>query len=351
MDVLIGRFLEYLKSRQSGNLHSAEFLKNALAAFCHENIQFYLRARDSKDFQQALVAHCRPALNEDTVQEIVESVSIAVLFEEKKPLVGRYPQNIFCRSAEDAFSWIDQIYPKIKSENRLELRSANILCIGSCFATNLAKHLSSTGANVKSTVLTENVNSPRNNVALFEYLRSGTRKDLIASGSIPEAELLSARTFFAKSNVLVLTLGCAYSLIDTSSGLPAAHLASNTSFDCPTTESVAKDLQTITQICEEAGISKIYLTVSPVPLAGTLLPGLNPFISDAASKAILRASVEEAAMRGVDFTYIPSFEVFRQLPMHAFFPTLGLDDGNARHPNSFLVSYIIKRFLDNNFIQ
>ena len=245
----------------------------------------------------------------------------------------------------DAFV-LEAMKPPAHAPARRRLAEASFFCVGSCFATNVAWHLSRLGARIHTTVLAESINSPRNNVDLFHYLDTGERRGLLLRDDIRElAALDEIRAAFLASDTVVLTLGCAYSLVSGATGEPLSRLEPGARFGRPTASSVAASLAGIVDTCEARGFRDIFMTVSPVPLAGTLAHDQNPFVSDAASKAILRAALEEVLVTR-PVRYIPSFEVFRQGALHAHFPVMGLEDGNSRHVDAAIVESVIRRFVD-----
>ena len=190
----------------------------------------------------------------------------------------------------DAFV-LEAMKPPAHAPARRRLAEASFFCVGSCFATNVAWHLSRLGARIHTTVLAESINSPRNNVDLFHYLDTGERRGLLLRDDIRElAALDEIRAAFLASDTLVLTLGCAYSLVSGATGEPLSRLEPGARFGRPTASSVAASLAGIVDTCEARGFRDIFMTVSPVPLAGTLAHDQNPFVSDAASMAILRAA-------------------------------------------------------------
>ena len=164
------------------------------------------------------------------------------------------------------------------------------------------------------------------------------------------SELDHVRENFKTSNVLILTLGCSFSLIDSITGLPVDKVSKKSVFDNPSVEEIKNNIIGILDVAKSYGYRRVFVTVSPVPLAGTLLYNGNPFISDTVSKSKLRSAIDEVCFVEPSVTYFPSFEVFRQLSLHSFFPTLGLDDNYSRHVNEDMVNFIINKFLMQNFL-
>lgn len=351
MDPLVaGLLVEIAREHPSGVPTRAGVLA-ALSRHCNANLQFYLALRDSAEARREVKRLVGQYCTADDLAGLLGKVSLSVVAEEQKFPVGRYPQSLFIhdRAAMDAF--VADAMPAPEGEApRRPLAEARFFCVGSCFATNVAWHLSSLGARIHTTVLAESINSPRNNVDLFHYLETGERRGLLLRDDIRElAALDEVRAAFLASDTLVLTLGCAYSLVSGATGEPISRLEPGARFDGPRVATVAGQLARIVDACEARGFRDVFMTVSPVPLAGTLAHGGNAFVSDAASKAILRAALEEVlATRRV--RYIPSFEVFRQGALHAHFPVMGLEDGNSRHVNTVIVGSVVRRFVDLHYV-
>ncbi len=95
----------------------------------------------------------------------------------------------------------------------------------------------------------------------------------------------------------------------------------------------------------------IVLTVSPVPLSGTL-EFHSAVVADCISKSTLRVACHEvmSVQEGTDVLYWPSFEIVRWLGTH-FGPdqphVYGAHDSNTRHVSEWMVTLIIDLFLEH----
>ena len=202
----------------------------------------------------------------------------------------------------------------------------SFVTFGSCFAVNVAEALERRGAKVHSTRVTEDVNSPFNNLILLRHLfrtkESSIAEELSARLNV---DLLSLRLKFEKATDVIFTLGNIFRLNGpdghTLVSLKGATLIRE-SFD-----------DTVNSIKEIIGLlsthtkAQIFVSVSPIPISGYVGIDFQSVVeADCASKSQLIA-----AIRTLDgFTYIPTFEIFRWLAAHQEFATLG-EGGTSRH--------------------
>jgi hypothetical protein len=325
-------------------------LMDALIQFSFKNVQFGLLVKDSAPFRVEVTNRFGLTITDAEWQEVVRAATINIVAEEHSFPLGRYPENLSIQTPDEMDAALDAVFGPENTGELLSIQDAKIFCIGSCFATNVAYYLQKIGATVSTAVIAENINSPRNNVDLFRYFATQQASGLLTSQKLlKNNEIASIRENFLQSDVLVLTLGCAFSLIDAATGAPIDKLQKGAAFDNPTVEEIKAQLAEIFGIVKASGFRKIFVTVSPVPLAGTLLHGGNPYVSDAASKAKLRAAIDEICASDSLVIYFPSFEAFRQLAMHTHFPTFGLADGYSRHVNPDIVEKVVNRFTKKYF--
>ena len=217
----LAQYLEFLRGELAGRSPTREIIILTLIDYCHQNIQFYLALRNNKEaFARGLIAGLPGLLNPADVDHVVERSSISVVSEEHKFASGKYPGGVFFRSMEEMRPAIRAIMSYCRADTKSRLEDARFFCIGSCFATNVAYELSALGASVSTTVLSENVNSPRNNRDLFRYFDGGAKSGLLCDESLLQEESLERiRSEFLGANTLVMTLGCAYSLVS-AAGVP-----------------------------------------------------------------------------------------------------------------------------------
>lgn len=347
---LLAAFNIYLQAVESQKTSSAQFCQD-LINFCHQNIQFYRELKNSQEFKELLMQFTEEKFNLhislEQITDSLEKASFSIIAEEYPFPIGKYPTDLFINDAGQLASTIEFIMKNLwPPSQKINLKSDKLFCIGSCFATNIANHLSNIGAHVHTTVIAENINSPRNNLDLFRYFDTGVPSGLFTSNNIiAKFNPDEIRNNFVSSDVLILTLGCAFSLISQSTGLPQDRLSPDSAFDKPTTQSIKSQLLEIFNIAKRNNIKKIFMSVSPVPLAGTLIHNANPYVSDMVSKSILRSAANEICEEYDDIFYIPTFEIFRQTALHTYFPTFGLHDGFSRHVNEDIVKEAIASFI------
>lgn len=203
----------------------------------------------------------------------------------------------------------------------------NIATFGSCFAVNVGKALKERGRNVYTLLLTEEVNSPFNNVLLLrkvfldedsqltDELKAQTRVNYFAL----KEELVFADT-------IILTLGNIFHL--ESDGKPTVNFTEGAKLVAEDYEETVRKLREIFSFLNRYTRAKLYVTVSPIPIQGYVGREFKSAIeADCASKSQLRAALRECS----GFEYLPIFEVFKWLPPHQHFPTFGVDDGRNRH--------------------
>jgi hypothetical protein len=349
----IAGFLTYAQSRfpDIGTIDSPDFF-SLLGDYCHQNIQFALALKNSELDAGLFDGFHGVKLESGDLGRFAGQMPLSVLNQEYNWPVGRYPNNLFIQNYDHIGQFVDYVVMPQDASRISRLQDSRFFCVGSCFASNVSKALQKLGADVHTTILSENINSPKNNVDLFRYLDTGEVGGLLLSEE-SEVEkiqdLAGLRDKFTACNTLILTLGCAYSLISLDTGHSLRKPAGRCGFDAPTVGKIADYLHQIVVICLKNHYRRIFLTVSPVPLAATLIHNKNPFITDSASKAMLRASVEEVCGDYPEVEYVPAFEVFRQAALHASFPTFGLTDGCSRHVDEVIVGLVLEKFLKTYF--
>jgi hypothetical protein len=342
-------FIRYLRTYISDitNIKN-KILLESVEKYSYTNIQFYL-ALKSRSLDDLFYLTFKN-LNKSLLDEFLANASINVLGEEEKFVTCRYPQNLFINSLDDLDHLIFSMFKQNQNQkNQIRnLKDVNFFCIGSCFATNIAIELKKNKSKCSATVLAEAINSPRNNLDLFKFFFSGERNGLLLDSSfIDNDELNSAKYSFYKSDTLILTLGCAYTLLS-EENLPIKKPTINSKFDCPELEDIIDQLKLIIIICDH--YQDIFISVSPVPLAGTLHSHGNPFYSDMCSKSLLHVALSRVINENPKIKYIPSFEIFRQLSIHSSFPFFGMMDGNSRHPDTRITGLVVKNFIKANYI-
>lgn len=204
--------------------------------------------------------------------------------------------------------------------------ASRFVTFGSCFANNVADHLRGRGASVFTTFVTEDVNSPSNNVLLLRKVFNGVDSPFTDElRDITGVDYSQLCDEFKQADHVIFTLGNIFRLVG-DGGCPVISRAGTTlvreSFD-ETMSAIREILATLNRLK-----AKIYVSVSPIPISGYRGTEFRTALeADCASKCQLVAAVRSFG----GFTYIPTFEIFRWLPAHQEFSTFGEDAQNARH--------------------
>lgn len=201
-----------------------------------------------------------------------------------------------------------------------------VMTFGSCFAVNVGTAINASGGRAYTLQISEEVNCPFNNVLLLKRVFVGERAPL--TDELEEKDQIDwdvVKTRFQWAESIIFTLGNIFHLESNGeSNLESegADLIGET-FD----ETVAH-MREIFALLKEHTKGEIYVTVSPIPIAGYRGDEFASAIeADCASKSQLRAAIRKC--EGIN--YIPVFEVFKWLPPHQDFATFGIDDGKSRH--------------------
>ncbi len=239
------------------------------------------------------------------------------------------------------------------------------MTLGSCFAENLAKRLRSAGYNVNSEEIGEEVNSTYANRYLLEWIEHGPRDPITKRMEKFYGEAMRGRlrAYVEDSEVFVLTLGLAPCFFETETGAfvfyPPQTDTGRDLLHADTvmrTTTVAENIRNLGMVLDSLRrLAKrpptIVLTVSPVPLSGTL-EFHSAVVADCISKSTLRVACHEvmSVQEGTDVLYWPSFEIVRWLGTH-FGPdqphVYGAHDNNTRHVSEWMVTLIIDLFLEH----
>lgn len=242
--------------------------------------------------------------------------------------------------------------------------STRFVTLGSCFADNLARHLTAKGLNAFSENIGEDVNSTFANRYLLDWVRNGVSSDTTQMMQDAYGEELRGRMreALAACDVFVFSLGVAPCFFDPDTDEfffvnPKAGAAINlilgrykmrTTTVQENAENLAAIISTVNALAHRP--PTVVLTVSPVPLSATT-ESESALISDCLSKSTLRLACEEVlrANAGGQVHYWPSFEMVRwagpYLAAHNP-PVFGADDDRSRHVSRWLVALIMDLFLE-----
>lgn len=253
--------------------------------------------------------------------------------------------------------WIHATFLQILSLNEREIlsnakisKSSNIASLGSCFATNLAKHLKEIGfKNAYTLRVEEAVNSPR---LIDMYLNpdrvpSHQKDAWDGRFGVESKEIID---IIPKIDIFILTFGVGFDLVDNDDNLcldldsikeklsigalkfrnPEVREQSNYICSC------------IESIRHHNSHAPILVTLSPVPLSGFFGPK-NVIRANSISKANLLLAIESARSKS-NFIYIPTYEIVTSLAPILFKEKIWGEDGTSRHPNNKLIKSICNSF-------
>lgn len=224
---------------------------------------------------------------------------------------------------------------------------AHVFGFGSCFAVNFINHLNRMGITASSSVLSEDINSPRNNCHLLDWVLNG-RVNYI-SEQLPKLNPeFNPAEFLARlksATHIVLTLGTVYFLArigDDGAALPALIPGRGTVTVSPSFGELQKDIDEILKLLRQVNPGAVVMvTVSPVPLRGVMHKA-NPVVANMFSKSMLRAAIE--SFRGAGrFTYLPIYDAILGLAPHSDFAAFGKDDGECRHLNGLIIDSVMRQ--------
>lgn len=224
---------------------------------------------------------------------------------------------------------------------------ATVFGFGSCFAVNFVNYLHNHGVRARSSVLSEDINSPRNNRCLLAWVIDGEENHVSAQlhKLNPEFDPAALRENLRSASHIVLTMGTVFSLTrKNADGSPAPALvpAPGTVTTAATYDELRQDMTAIVQLVRRVNpAARIFLTVSPIPFRG-IMHQANPVAANNFSKSLLRAAVE--SLRGEKlFTYLPIYDAVIGLSPHMDFAAFGKDDGESRHLNGAIIDAIMRQ--------
>lgn len=203
-----------------------------------------------------------------------------------------------------------------------DYKDRRFFTFGSCFANNIVAHLQSIGANAKTSMMAEDVNSPFNNRLFLRRIMLG-EKHPITEELCPFVDFDAIRSDLMQATDVIVTLGNVFHL--TLNGKPILRYAVGSELVEETPEETVRYLSEMAELL--AG-PRLFATVSPIPISGYMGTAHGSVMeADCASKSQLRTAIRSVK----EFYYLPTFEIFRWLSAHQAFPTFGGDDGHQRH--------------------
>jgi GSCFA family protein len=242
----------------------------------------------------------------------------------------------------------------------LQREKTRITTFGSCFAANLAKSLKANGLEASNLLIEESVNSPLANRAFLDAIVNGAQSPGFARvrEAFGEDFTARARERLERADVVVITLGVAPGmfhvgsdefafLVDYRELLKKKLLYMRT----PRVEEIKQALRDVLALVRRLNpAGRVYLTISPVPLMGTIELA-HAVIADCVSKTTLRAALHEVLQEDAPagMYYWPAFEIVRWLGAHASTQVFGEDDQVSRHVSNWVVEMIVGRFSHHLF--
>jgi hypothetical protein len=229
-------------------------------------------------------------------------------------------------------------------------KCSNIASLGSCFATNISKHLNT--LNYKNTFtlrVEEAVNSPRLIDMYFnpDKVPSSQRGLWDARFGVESKYIIE---IIPKIDIFILTFGVGWDLVDRNGDI-CLDLVSigekltngELNFRSPSIEEQSDYIYSCVQtIRKHNQNAPILVTLSPVPLSGFF--GLEHVIrANAISKANLVLAIESAKLKA-KYVYIPTYEVVTSIAPVLFQDNIWGEDGTTRHPNNELIRSICESF-------
>lgn len=249
------------------------------------------------------------------------------------------------------------IFKEFKAQAADKDVSGSFFTFGSCFARNVARAMSAAGLAVDSFWVGEEVNTTFSNLNLLRFiLGEPTEHGDYYATILQGQDIGRLRASLKSADNVVYTLGVAPAFF-AGDGRYIPHHPGNlralirdkdAEYRFSTVEENVRELRLMEELLTQHSHARnVFLTVSPVPLAASLLSS-SASVDDSESKAILRAAAGIVCReRPERFTYYPSFEAFRWLPCFQDRSAFGADDGSFRHANTHLVENVVSIFLES----
>jgi tetratricopeptide (TPR) repeat protein len=300
------------------------------------------------------------AINRETL-EIAKSRSSqpAATAAISKRKVGRYPDTeAFLGDFRKLIK--DHIAVNLNGEPKFINAKTRFFSMGSCFARNLARSLSTSGYAANHMEISEYINTTFANRVFVDWLNGAdideaTRErivELLPPNWNRESTLEAIKT----SNVFILTLGVAPAFFDRTTGnfilprptsLNSRALAEKFLFRTTSvSENVDNVLYLIEFIRKISPDIRIVVTVSPVPLLASF-EFESAVQADCLSKSTMRLVAHEVVNCSniPDIMYWPAFEIFRWAGSNAG-NYYAADDGAAWHVSEEKVAGTVGSFVE-----
>ena len=226
-------------------------------------------------------------------------------------------------------------------------KQSKVFGFGSCFAMNLVNYLNHMGLEAQSSVISEDINSPRNNLALLQWAINN-KKNFVTnelSKINVDFSLSTFNTNLKNSSHIIFTLGSAFSIVDKNSDEPHLVYSPNSITKIDDIETIRNNLKDIFSLIRKANPkASILITVSPVPIRG-VAHDLNPLIANMQSKSILRGLIADLFEKDNNTYYLPIYDLIIGLAPYTDSAIFGKDDGNSRHLDGWVIDAIMRQFM------
>jgi tetratricopeptide (TPR) repeat protein len=234
---------------------------------------------------------------------------------------------------------------------------ARVFTFGSCFAGNIARNLRKRDIRTYHADFFEDINTTFANRYLVEWLARGpigrqSKAVELCYGQDARATVLNE---MKQADIIVMTVGVAPSLFDAATGevilaygrsevMLSKNNIMRTSRVEENVENLCALLDDIRMINETA---EIFLTLSPIPLRGTVEMS-SAVMADCVSKSVLRVAMHEifsSHHKGV--YYWPSFEIIRWLGSHLSLQVFEDDGRHVREEHlDMIMDFFYQRFFN-----
>ena len=282
--------------------------------------------------------------NLDEINQIAsKKIKTSIIQLEKEIKITKYNPGIL--NLQNFYNIIDEILIKSKLP-KIDIFNSKIFTYGSCFAINFARVLDTLGYKVYSNIINEDVNSPINNFYMLENIFFEKKNQIINEINLNEDTRLEIKNNISSASDIIFTLGTTLYLEDkiTLETTIKSKNSNNTSL-LSYSDTIFYLQEIIKLIRNHNRNANIIISVSPVPIKGVKGNNECPYQFDTLSKSILRGCVSEILDFENNIFYLPTYEIFRSLPIHSDFAMFGTDDGNSRHIRGDVLEKVINKIL------
>lgn len=240
-------------------------------------------------------------------------------------------------------------------------QASHVCTLGSCFAMNIARHLTANGYSAFGFELGELVNNVYTNNSIIDNIRFGNlvsdEVEALQPGFRERVNALEDN--LKKATHIVFTVGLSLAFFTDEGGAlrepiysyRQIHYKGYTMKPIPVEENTKGLRQLMESIKEINPDATLIVSLSPIPLDGAMSLPLSVIEADCLSKAIGRAAIGYLQIDQPDlFYYYPSFELVRWAAANRNVPLFGGDagDGEARHITKEVIREVLDVFISVN---